>query len=156
MAHSLPNVVKPTRYDVTLYNFDFERFTFSGQVIIRSSSIYIYWYHSLEELESLENKIVLNSHELKIHEAAIKSTGTKTESTISAKNISYDENARTATLDFGQTICHDERRSFLTLKFDGILNNAMAGFYRSAYTDKNGAPKFMFSTQCEVQSWLNC
>ena len=35
MAHNLPNLVKPTHYDVTLYNFDFERFTFSGNVTIR-------------------------------------------------------------------------------------------------------------------------
>ena len=35
MAHNLPNLVKPTHYDVTLYNFDFEKFTFSGDVSIR-------------------------------------------------------------------------------------------------------------------------
>lgn len=38
------------------------------------------------------------------------------------------------------------------MKFDGILNNAMAGFYRSAYTDEEGNKKFMFSSQCEVLS----
>ena len=35
MAHNLPNLVKPTHYSVTLSNFDFEGFTFSGQVTIR-------------------------------------------------------------------------------------------------------------------------
>jgi hypothetical protein len=34
MAHNLPNLVKPTHYDVTLYNFDLEKFTFSGKVAI--------------------------------------------------------------------------------------------------------------------------
>jgi aminopeptidase 2 len=105
---------------------------------------------SLEELDSLEDKIVLNSHELEIHEATIQATQTKTESTVTAKTISYDEKGRTATLDFGQKIRHDNRKSFLSMKFDGILNNAMAGFYRSAYTDANGEKRFMFSTQCEV------
>jgi hypothetical protein len=38
MAHNLPNLVKPTHYDVTLYNFDLEKFTFSGDVTIRSRS----------------------------------------------------------------------------------------------------------------------
>jgi hypothetical protein len=38
MAHNLPNLVKPTHYSVTLSNFDFEGFTFSGQVIIRHFS----------------------------------------------------------------------------------------------------------------------
>jgi aminopeptidase 2 len=105
---------------------------------------------SLEELDSLEDKIVLNSHELEIHEAIIKATETKTESKIKAKTISYDDKTKTATLDFGQKISHDSGKSFLSMRFDGILNNAMAGFYRSAYTDANGKPAYMFSTQCEV------
>jgi aminopeptidase 2 len=106
--------------------------------------------YSLEELDSLEDKIVLNSHELEIHEAIIKATETKTESTIKAKKISYDDKTKTATLDFGQNIGHDSGKSFLSLRFDGVLNNAMAGFYRSAYTDVDGNPAYMFSTQCEV------
>lgn len=105
---------------------------------------------SLEELDALEDTIVLNSHELEIREATIQATQTKTESTVTAKTISYDEKGRTATLDFGQKIRHDNRKSILSMKFDGILNNAMAGFYRSAYTDTNGEKRFMFSTQCEV------
>lgn len=40
MAHNLPNLVKPTRYDVTLYNFDLDKFTFSGDVTIRYSFLY--------------------------------------------------------------------------------------------------------------------
>jgi hypothetical protein len=35
MAHNLPNLVKPTHYDITLYNFDLEKFTFSGDVSIK-------------------------------------------------------------------------------------------------------------------------
>jgi len=35
MAHNLPNLVKPTHYDIKLYNFDLEKFTFSGDVSIR-------------------------------------------------------------------------------------------------------------------------
>ena len=155
MAHNLPNLVKPTHYDVTLYNFDLEGFTFSGNVTIKLYSSTSANSLSLEELDALDDKIVLNSHELKIHEATIQATQTKTESTVQAKNISYDEKGRTATLDFGQKIRHDNRKSFLSMKFDGILNNAMAGFYRSSYTDANGDKKFMFSTQCEVISLSN-
>lgn len=75
---------------------------------------------------------------------------TKTESTVNATNISYDEKGRTATLDFGQKIKHENGKSLLSMRFNGILNNAMAGFYRSVYTDENGEQKYMFSTQCEV------
>lgn len=156
MAHSLPNLVKPTHYEVTLYNFDFESFTFSGDVKIRFAPVtpILAYSNSLEELDALEDKIILNSHELKIHEAVIRATQTKTESTVKAVNISYDEKARTATLHFGQKILHDNKKSVLSMKFDGILNNAMAGFYRSAYEDANGEKKYMFSTQCEVQTSL--
>ena len=105
---------------------------------------------SLEELDALENKIVLNSHELKIHEANIQASQTKTQSTVSAKSITYDENGRTVTIEFGEKIRHTSGKSVLSLSFDGILNNAMAGFYRSEYTDYNGQKKYMFSTQCEV------
>ena len=103
-------------------------------------------------MESLDKSITLNSYQLTIHEATIKATETKTESTVPATNISYDEKGRTATLDFGQKIHHDNGKSVLSMKFDGILNNAMAGFYRSEYTDEQGNKKFMFSSQCEVSS----
>lgn len=157
MAHNLPNLVNPAHYDVTLYNFDLEKFTFSGKVAIRypcfplsSPKRVITFSGSLEELDALEDKIVLNSYELKIHEATIQASQTKTESIIPAKTITYDEKDRTATLQFGEKIRHDSRRSVLSMSFEGMLNNTMAGFYRSAYTDANGENKYMFSTQCEV------
>jgi len=37
MAQKLPDFVKPTHYDVLLYDFDFERFSFAGEVTIRLS-----------------------------------------------------------------------------------------------------------------------
>lgn|SRR5579862_2920128 len=40
MAHNLPNLVKPTHYDITLYNFDLEKFTFSGDVSIKLAVYY--------------------------------------------------------------------------------------------------------------------
>lgn len=105
---------------------------------------------SLEELDSLENKVVLNSYELEIKEATITAVETKTETVIKASNISYDEAGRNATLEFGQNIKHDNRKSILSMKFNGILNNTMSGFYRSAYIDAKGQKKYMFSSQCEV------
>ena len=93
---------------------------------------------------------MLNSYELEIKEATITAIETKTESTVKAQNIAYDEDGRNATLEFGQSIKHDNRKSILSLKFNGILNNTMSGFYRSAYTDANGEKKYMFSSQCEV------
>lgn len=38
----------------------------------------------------------------------------------------------------------------LSVKFKGILNGDMAGFYKSSYTDANGTKKIMASTQFEA------
>ena len=38
----------------------------------------------------------------------------------------------------------------LTMKYQGEINNAMAGFYRSQYEDATGAKKWMGSTQFEA------
>jgi aminopeptidase 2 len=40
-------------------------------------------------------------------------------------------------------------KATLTQKFTGVLNNNMAGFYRSSYKTKDGATKYMATTQME-------
>lgn len=39
----------------------------------------------------------------------------------------------------------------LILEFTGILNDKMAGFYRSSYTTAQGATKYMAVTQFEAR-----
>ena len=38
----------------------------------------------------------------------------------------------------------------LSIKYKGILNSDMAGFYKSTYADANGNKKIMASTQFEA------
>ena len=104
----------------------------------------------MEELEALEDKIVLNSYELTIHEAVIR-TERDGEPTSKAKQITYDQKEKMVTLEFGQRIHHQDGKSILSLKFQGLLNSSMVGFSRSAYTGTNGETKFMFSSKCEVR-----
>ncbi len=54
----------------------------------------------------------------------------------------------TVTFVFGEVI-PAEASLVLTIKYTGFLNNEMAGFYRSKYTDIHGESKFMASTQFE-------
>jgi aminopeptidase N len=54
----------------------------------------------------------------------------------------------------------DKDASFIYLRlsivYNGCLNNQMAGFYRSTYTDMSGAPQIMASTQFESLDARRC
>jgi aminopeptidase N len=98
--------------------------------------------------------LVLNAHQLKLHSAELK-TGDKTHS---AKDITYDEKRQQVTLDFGEKIQYTGEAE-LDIKFEGAVNNIMAGFYRSKYKPKGDVPAsvardsefhYMFSTQFEA------
>ncbi|KAL8921140.1 MAG: hypothetical protein Q9208_005893 [Pyrenodesmia sp. 3 TL-2023] len=74
-----------------------------------------------------------------------------------ATNISYDETSRRATFKFAQEIS-SSKQAVLEIEFTGIMNNNMAGFYRSKYkpavelsksVPKEGNDHLMFSTQFE-------
>jgi aminopeptidase 2 len=54
--------------------------------------------------------------------------------------ISSDNESHQVTLEFGKTFKRDEKIQ-LRLEFKGILNDEMAGFYRSSYKTENGDTK---------------
>lgn len=81
---------------------------------------------------------------------------------ISASDFAYDTFKQRVTLKFPQEIPHvsktSEHAAFVTLKYEGVMNNQMAGFYRSRYkpvvapapsVPQVGEYHFMFSTQFE-------
>lgn len=81
---------------------------------------------------------------------------------INASNITYDTFKQRVTLKFPQEILRvsktSEHAAFITLKYGGVMNNQMAGFYRSRYkpvvspaasVPQVGEYHFMFSTQFE-------
>lgn len=128
---------------MSLYDIEFGgNFTYQGTVAIDLN---------INNNESW-NDIVLNTYQLKIHSAELDAGGKKT-----AKDISYDDKAMRATLDFGEKIQYSGEAT-LTIKFEGTINNIMAGFYRSKYKPKGEVPTsvakddefhYMFSTQFE-------
>lgn len=66
----------------------------------------------------------------------------------SSPKLSTDEDAQTTKFSFSKTFKKGERIQ-LDLAFTGILNDNMAGFYRSSYNTKHGSKKFMATTQME-------
>ncbi|KAL1311069.1 hypothetical protein AAFC00_001278 [Neodothiora populina] len=141
----LPNTLKPINYNLSLFDLEFESWTYQGKVDI--------------EVEIKENtsEAVLNTHQLKIHGAEISTSQGKTQEAVRASNISYDEKNQRTTFTFDQEI-PQSHKAVLSISFSGVMNNDMAGFYRSKY--KPAAPAaasvprdseyhYMLSTQFE-------
>ncbi len=111
--------MKPNHYEIILKP-DLEKFIFAGEETISLN------------LSKPTREIILHSAELKIEcpDAA----------------VSYDEKSETAKLSFSKLIPAGKHQ--IKLKFKGILNDKMRGFYRSKYTYK-GQEKYLVTTQFE-------
>lgn len=142
----LPDSVKPINYDISI--FDIEHggaFSYQGSVSI------------LSKITTPTREIVLNAHQLKIHSAEISLEHTKTQQVFKSTGTSYDVPRQRATLSFPDELPASEK-ALLVIKFQGTINNDMAGFYRSRYkpavtpapsVPKDGDDHVMFSTQFE-------
>lgn len=126
----LPTFIKPERYRIILKP-DLERFVFNGE-----ETIYLSLKKSVKE-------ITLHSKDLKIEEVIF---GVKSEK-FKVKRIMYNTKAETATFVFNKKL--PKGKGELSLKFTGILNDQMRGFYRSKYSH-NGKEKHMATTQFEA------
>ncbi|OBA23119.1 alanine/arginine aminopeptidase [Metschnikowia bicuspidata var. bicuspidata NRRL YB-4993] len=123
----LPTNVTPLRYNLTLEP-DFSQFTFAGDLLI----------HLRVNEPTLE--ITLNSLEIDIHAAHFNGSA--------VASIAYDEDKQTATFALGAEAVPGQD-AVLSMSFTGILNDKMAGFYRSTYTDENGQTAYLATTQME-------
>ncbi|KAF9883397.1 Aminopeptidase 2 mitochondrial [Aspergillus nanangensis] len=128
----LPTNVKPVHYDLTLEP-NFEKFTYDGTVVI-----------DLQVAED-SNSICLNSNEIDIHSAIVSSQGAVVTSN---PEISINKDTQVATIKFPETLPAGSPAQ-LKLSFTGILNDNMAGFYRSSFKSPNGETKYIASTQME-------
>ncbi len=122
----LPEYVKPERYKVMLKP-DLKKFTFEGE-----ETIYL-------NLEKATKQITLHSIELKIESAEWVHKGKENW----AGKITYDKKMETAIFSFKNNL--EKGKGELKLKFKGILNDKMRGFYRSKY----GEGKHLATTQFE-------
>ncbi|HVZ12668.1 MAG TPA: M1 family metallopeptidase [Patescibacteria group bacterium] len=124
----LPATVSPIHYKIHIAP-DLDGFVFSGEEQITI------------DVKKKTKEIVLHSAEIEITSATL-IVGKKT----FKPKISYQEADETATFKFSEEIPAD--KSTLDLKFTGILNDKMRGFYRSKY-NIDGKDYHMGVTQFE-------
>ena len=125
----LPVHVKPERYKIMLRP-DLKQFSFEGE-----ETIYL-------TLEKSTSEITLHSVELEIQ--SVEWVHKRKE--VWAGKVSYDNKSETATLTFPKNL--EKGKGELKLKFKGILNDKMRGFYRSKYV-LDGVDKHLATSQFE-------
>jgi puromycin-sensitive aminopeptidase len=127
----LPSSVIPKKYTLKLQP-NFEDFTFQGEETIDV------------QISESTSVILLNSSDIEIQSAALVRDGVTT----IASGIAHDQPVETATISFGHPLSTGAAQ--LTIKFTGILNDKLRGFYRSQYTTAQGETKYLATTQFEA------
>lgn len=123
----LPTNVTPLRYDLTLEPF-FDTFKFNGDLTIDL------------KVNEPSSSITLNVLEIEIHDAKVNGSA--------VSGTSFDEDKQTVTFQLASQLAKDSTAA-LSINFTGILNDKMAGFYRSTYTDEEGNTRYLATTQME-------
>ncbi|KAH8149022.1 uncharacterized protein LAJ45_06998 [Morchella importuna] len=127
----LPDNVKPTNYALELEP-DLEKFTFEGTVAI-----------ALDVVKD-STTVAVNDVDIEIQSAKLEYNGQE----YTPVNVEHTDDIQTTTWTFKDVIPAGTTAT-LTIKYTGILNNNMAGFYRSSYKDQDGSTKYMATTQME-------
>jgi aminopeptidase N len=134
----LPTSVTPSHYDLWL-NPDLLEFTFDGKVDITVA------------VSDNVSSITMHANQVQISTAVFAYTGADDATAIELTStaVTYEAKKEEATITFASSIPAGTS-GVLTLEFEGILNDEMAGFYRSKYTSKSGEEKYMATTQFEA------
>lgn len=131
LSYRLPRNVVPEKYEIKIEP-DLVNFRFDGEELIH-----------LTVAEPVR-EIILNALELELRDAFVTNNQQKN---IPAQ-IRLDEENERAILTFPETL---ESGSWkLNVKFKGILNDKLHGFYRSTYKDAEGNTKVIATTQFEA------
>ncbi len=130
--YRLPRHTLPRRYDVTLAP-DLEAETFGGRVRI-----------ALDVVESTST-LVLNSIELDI--GGIEVTDA-TGRPIPMTGFQLDESTERLTIELTAPLAAGP--ATLTIEYTGVLNDKLRGFYRSTFTDADGAEHVIATTQLQA------
>ena len=128
--YRLPTMVTPERYELTLAP-DLSNWTFTGEEKV------------LVNVHEPVREIVLNAAELDLSAVSLRAADGK----VLLASARLDAENEQATLSFAETV--PAGRHELQIRFSGILNDKLHGFYRSTYKDENGLEKRLASTQFE-------
>lgn len=129
----LPDNVVPLRYQLRIEP-DLERFLFHGEEEVTV------------EVREATDEITLHVKELSLYHDSVvfrPSEGDEAKPEELRYNLADD----TVTMKFGVMLPVGE--GIMQVKYVGVLNDQMAGFYRSTYKDIKGESKIMASTQFE-------
>jgi aminopeptidase 2 len=97
------------------------------------------------DIKETSKDISVNSLEIDIEETKLEING----KTLTPSKHDYNEDIQTDKFSFDEELPAGQKAT-LTIKYTGILNDKMAGFYRSSYKDeKTGETKYMATTQME-------
>ncbi|OTA99541.1 hypothetical protein M426DRAFT_325072 [Hypoxylon sp. CI-4A] len=142
----LPSTVTPSHYDLSISHLNFKDWSFQGNVAIDVA------------ITEPVKEIVINSIELKLLSAKVTVNHTKASQALETTTFKYDEKKQRATIVFADEVPASQKAT-LQITFEGIVNNDMAGFYRSKYkpvvpaaasVPKDDTFHYMFSTQFEA------
>ncbi len=126
----LPTTVVPSAYRLRL-DPDLGTASFTGSVEIDV------------DVTVPASSIVLNAYQLVLDVPVVRNAaGTSTEG-----SVAVDPELQRATLDFPSTLGVGEHT--LVLSFAGVLNDELAGFYRSTFEDEEGTTHTIATTQFE-------
>lgn len=128
--HRLLSHIKPEKYTLIIKP-DLDRFIFKGEEKINL------------RFKKSSDEIILHAKNLKITDVSLKISNSKV---LKPKQIT-DTKSETVTFTFNSKI--PKGKGELSLKFSGILNDKMRGFYRSSYRHL-GKIKHMATTQFEA------
>ena len=128
--YRLPRTVIPRRYALTLTP-DLGTATFEGAVDIDV------------DVAEPTHEVVLNVVELEIHQAWVETGGGRSPAT-----VTLDEDAERATLTLAEDL--PPGAAVVSLRFRGLLNDKLRGFYRSTFTDDAGIERVIATTQFEA------
>lgn len=130
LSHRLPTTVTPERYAIRLTP-ELTTWTFAGEETVTI------------QIHQPVGMIVTNAAELAIDSVSIKDANGK----VLHGNVVLDSDNERACFSFEADL--PVGRSELSVKFSGILNDKLHGFYRSTYKGADGKDQPLASTQFE-------
>lgn len=128
----LPRDARPTRYAIFLAP-DLQACTFAGRETVAVA---------VDAGKAGLRQIVLHSNQLHVFDVSFTPAGGKK---LACEGIAFDLKRQTVTFSFGADLSSGE----LSLRFSGVLNDELSGFYRSKYTVR-GETRYMAITQHEA------
>uniref|UniRef100_A0A7S1B8F5 Aminopeptidase n=1 Tax=Corethron hystrix TaxID=216773 RepID=A0A7S1B8F5_9STRA len=132
----LPDYVKPLRYDLKITP-NLKSFIFDSHLVIRL------------EVKRTTSQVIFHSKDLSYSAVSYRLADDDGAETITCDEFHISPKKTIVAFSFPKDMTQGSIVD-LTIVYTGVLNDQMAGFYRSSYQDIHGTTKIMASTQFEA------